>query len=73
MSFTVSFEQFKKDPMKAILFLALSAIVYLYIDNKMVHKEQREYFENQLNKKEMRIDELEKKVDELYKIIGGGR
>jgi hypothetical protein len=73
MSFTVSFEQFKKDPIKAVLFLALAAIIYLYIDNKMVHKEQKAYFESQLNKKEIRIGDLEKKVDELYKIIGGTR
>lgn len=71
MGFTVSFDQFKKDPMKAILFLSLGAIAYLYVDNKMVHKAQKEYFDDQLNKKEIRIESLENKVEELYKIIGG--
>lgn len=65
----ISFSDFKKDPMKAVMFAAICAIGYLYVDNRSIHSEQRQWFENQLNKKEARIKDLEKKVDDLYKII----
>ena len=58
LSFPVSFKEFLKDPIKAILFLCLVAIMYLYIDNKMVYKDQ-------IDKQAKRIELLEKKVDDL--------
>lgn len=58
LSFPISFKEFAQDPMKALLFLALFAIMYLYIDNKMVYK-------NQIDKQAKRIEVLEKKVDDL--------
>ena len=57
-TFPISFKEFASDPVKAILFLCLMAIMYLYIDNKMVYKEQ-------IKKDETRIENLEKKVDVL--------
>ena len=57
-AFPISFKEFVSDPIKAILFLCLMAIMYLYIDNKMVYKEQ-------IKKDEKRIENLEKKVDVL--------
>ena len=57
-SFPVSFKEFLKDPIKAILFFCLVAIMYLYIDNKMVYKDQ-------IDKQAKRIELLEKKVDDL--------
>lgn len=60
MSFPIKFKEFVKDPVKGVLFLALIAIMYLYIDNKMVYVQQ-------IEKQEIRIDKLEKKVDELQK------
>ena len=38
----VSYKEFKKDPVKALLFITLSAIGYLYIDNKMNYQGQVE-------------------------------
>ena len=38
-SFPVSFKEFASDPVKAILFLAVIAIMYLYIDNKVVYQD----------------------------------
>lgn len=58
LSFPVSFKEFLKDPIKAILFLCLVAIMYLYIDNKMVYKDQ-------IDKQAKRIELLENKVDKL--------
>lgn len=54
----MTFKEFATDPVKATLFLALMAIMYLYIDNKMVYKEQ-------IRKQEKRIEVLEAKVDTL--------
>lgn len=54
----VSFKEFAKDPVKAILFLAVVAIMYLYIDNKLVYM-------NQIEKQEIRIEKLEAQVTEL--------
>ena len=51
-SFPISFESFKKDPIKGILFLAIIAIMYLYIDNRMVYTKQ-------IEKQEERIEKLE--------------
>jgi len=39
----VSFDKFKKDPMKAVLYLAIVAIMYLYIDNRLTYKGQIDY------------------------------
>jgi len=36
----VSYKDFAKDPVKALLFITLSAIGYLYIDNKMNYQDQ---------------------------------
>jgi hypothetical protein len=70
MPFNVSFDQFKNDPSKAILYLSLCAIMYLYIDNKMVHKETKEYLQTELSKKEQKIEVLENRITELYMILG---
>ncbi len=58
LSFPLSFKEFLQDPIKGILFLCLVAIMYLYIDNKMVYKDQ-------IDKQAKRIEMLEKKVDDL--------
>jgi hypothetical protein len=52
----ISFEQFSKDPVKGLLFIALLAIGYLYIDGKMNYQEQ-------ITKHEEKIIVLENKVD----------
>ena len=56
--FPITFKEFVTDPIKAVLFLCLMAIMYLYIDNKMVYKEQ-------IEKQEKRIEMLENKVNTL--------
>ena len=58
MSLPVSFKEFAKDPIKAIMFLSVVAIMYLYIDNKLVYK-------NQIDKQEERIEKLEMQVEVL--------
>lgn len=54
----VSYKEFKKDPVKALLFITLSAIGYLYIDNKL-------NYQGQVETCQTRTIELEDKVDKL--------
>jgi hypothetical protein len=70
MPFNLSFDQFKSDPTKAILYLALAAIIYLYIDNKMVHQETKKYLQTELTKKEKKIEVLENRIEDLYVMMG---
>ena len=65
MDFKVSFDQFKKDPMKAVLYLALGAIMYLYIDNKMVTSDQISYLMDQNTTKDVKIDKLQEDIMKL--------
>jgi len=58
MTLPISIKEFFKDPIKGILFLSLSAIMYLYIDNRMVYK-------SQIERQEKRIEVLEKQVEDL--------
>lgn len=58
LSLPISFKEFAKDPVKAILFLSVIAIMYLYIDNKMVYKEQ-------INKLEQRVEKLEGQLESV--------
>lgn len=58
MSLPITIKEFFQDPIKAILFLSLSAIMYLYIDNRMVYK-------SQIERQEKRIEILEKQVEDL--------
>jgi len=52
MALPIKFKEFVKDPVKGILFLALIAIMYLYIDNKMVY----------VNQIEKQVEELQEKL-----------
>jgi hypothetical protein len=54
----VSFKDFSKEPVKAILFMAVLAIGYLYVDNKLTYSEQ-------IEKQGIKIDKLEAKIDIL--------
>jgi hypothetical protein len=40
MKLPINFEQFVKEPVKAIMFLLICAVVYLYIDMKITHNKQ---------------------------------
>jgi hypothetical protein len=61
----VSFEQFSKDPIKAMLFIVVCVVLYLYVDNKTAYQNQI-VAERETNKKqEIRIKVLEDKVDTL--------
>lgn len=62
MTLPISVKEFFKDPVKSVLFLALTAIMYLYIDNKMVYVDR-------IKDQGDRIITLESKVEELHNKI----
>lgn len=61
----VSFDKFKRDPMKAILYIAIVAIMYLYIDNRITYKNQIDYLMDQNRAKELKIEQLQRDVTAL--------
>jgi hypothetical protein len=67
MKFPISFEDFIKDPIKAIMFLVLVGIVFLYVDNRMVYKEQIEAQKVRINKLEQDVEKLQQTVVKLVK------
>jgi hypothetical protein len=58
MNLPINFEQFSKDPLKAIMFLVVCAVGYLYIDNKM-------NLNSQIEKCDKNVEQVYKKVDIL--------
>ena len=58
MALPINFEQFAKDPLKAIMFLVVCAVGYLYVDNKM-------NLNTQIEKCDKNVQELNLKVDVL--------
>lgn len=62
MKMPVSFKDFAKDPVKALLFITLSAIAYLYIDNKMNYQDQVDLCNSKTEKLENRVFEMSKKM-----------
>ena len=58
----VSYKEFKKDPVKALLFITLSAIGYLYIDNKMNYQDQVESCQTRTVQLEERVGALNERM-----------
>ena len=58
MKLPISFKDFAKEPVKALLFLVTLAVVYLYVDGKV-------NYNNQIEKQGKKIEVLEKKVEAL--------
>jgi archaellum component FlaF (FlaF/FlaG flagellin family) len=62
MKMPVSFDQFQKNPVAGIAFIALVAIGYLYVDQKMMNSEVDDRCQT-------RVSELEVKVDKYVEHI----
>lgn len=56
MKLPVTFEQFAKDPVKAVTFCMLVVVAYLWYDNKT-------NYQSQIDHHQTKIESLEKKVD----------
>lgn len=62
MKLPISYKDFAKDPVKGILFIALSAIGYLYVDNKMNYQGQIEMCYDKTIQLEKRVEMLTYRV-----------
>lgn len=65
MKLPVSFDQFKKNPIKALLFVMLMAVGYLYFENRINYTKQIERCEYQYINCDKKITKLESKVEIL--------
>jgi hypothetical protein len=54
----VTFKEFSKEPVKAMLFIVTLAIGYLYVDMKMMYAKNIDGQSAKLDKVEMKIDAL---------------
>ena len=64
MKLPINFKDFAKDPVKGLLFIVLSAVGYLYYDNKTSYKEQMVEYKQQIGSCYDNVTTLEKKVEE---------
>jgi hypothetical protein len=62
MALPINFEQFAIDPLKAIMFLVVCAVGYLYADNKMNLNSQIDKCDKNLQQVYQKIDVLEGKL-----------
>ncbi len=66
MKAPVSFEQFAKNPVAAIAFLALAVIGYLYVDMMNIHEAQLENLESSCVQ---RIEDHKERIESLEETI----
>lgn len=61
----VSFSEFVKHTDKAILFLALVSMAYLYVDNKKNNTQQIQYYQTRIDKLENQVLDLQQTIIDL--------
>lgn len=66
MKAPISFEQFTKNPVAAIAFIALGVIGYLYVDMMKIHEAQLENLEESCVQ---RIDDHKERIESLETTI----
>jgi len=62
MKLPIDFKSFAKDPVKGLLFIVLSAVAYLYIDNRMNYTSQIEKCDKKVTELTIKIDNLEERL-----------
>jgi hypothetical protein len=62
MKLPIDFKSFAKDPVKGLLFIVLSAVAYLYIDNRMNYTSQIEKCDKMVSELTLKIDRLEERL-----------
>ena len=65
MKLPVSFDQFQKNPVAAIAFIALVAIGYLYIDQKMMNRKVDDRCQTRVNELEVKVDKYTEHIRRL--------
>jgi hypothetical protein len=62
MKLPIDFKQFAKDPVKGLLFIVLSAVAYLYVDNRMNYTSQIEKCDKKVTELQNKIESLEERL-----------
>lgn len=65
----VTFRQFQREPIKALLWICLIAVGYLYVDQRLAYNAQIKVQGEKIEKLEMKIDQLTeqlRKSDSTY-------
>jgi hypothetical protein len=62
MTLPINFEQFAKDPLKAIMFLVVCSVGYLYLDNKANLTSQIEKCDKNVQQVYHKVDVLEDRL-----------
>jgi hypothetical protein len=65
MKMPVNFEQFQKNPTAAIAFIALAAVGYLYIDQKMSNGKTDERCQTRVAELEVKVEKYTEHVRRL--------
>jgi uncharacterized membrane-anchored protein YhcB (DUF1043 family) len=65
MKLPVSFEQFQKNPVAAIAFVALVAIGYLYVDQKMMNSKVDDRCQTRVIEVEVKVDKYTEHIRKL--------
>lgn len=65
MKLPVSFDQFQKNPVAAIAFIALVAIGYLYIDQKIMNGKVDDRCQTRVNELEIKVDKYVEHIRRL--------
>lgn len=69
MKMPLSFKEFSKEPIKAILFILLLAVGYLYVDQRLAYNAQIKVQGEKIEKLELKIEQLTeqlRKSDSTY-------
>ena len=69
MNFGVSYKQFLKNPIVAILFMAVMGLGYLYLDNKGVYQNTIERHELEIQIQKQEIKALQDDYKKLNSIL----
>ena len=71
MKSPINFEQFSKDPVKGLLFIVISAVAYLYFDNKVNYTEQIERQGTKIEVLEVKVDKLQYQLHKSDSALAG--
>lgn len=65
MKLPVSYDQFQKNPVAAIAFVALVAIGYLYVDQKMMNSKVDDRCQTRVGELEVKVDKYTEHIRRL--------
>jgi hypothetical protein len=70
MSLPVSFKEFAKDPVKAMLFILICVVLLMYNDQRTTSRETIAQLQDRVTELEDRVEELTNKILDSARVIG---